>query len=235
MRKRIDRPAAAWAFYDWANSAFSTTVMAGFFPLLFKQYWCADVDAAVSTHRLGIANSLSSLGIALVAPALGAIADAGGSRKRFLLASAAIGIAATTLLFFVGSGAWAAAATLYVVAAIGFSASMIFYDSLLIDVSTPETSDYVSSYGFALGYLGGGLLFAVNILMYRMPEQFGLSDATSAARWSFLTVAAWWALFSIPLARVVQERKRDGARGWRPAGARLGEESSAQARTTSPE
>lgn len=212
MRKRIDRPAAAWAFYDWANSAFSTTVMAGFFPILFKQYWSAGVDVSESTHRLGIANSLSSLAIALVAPALGAIADAGGSRKRFLLASAAIGIVATTLLFFVGSGAWVAAAVLYVVAAFGFSASMIFYDSLLLDVSTPETSDYVSSYGFALGYLGGGLLFAINILMYRMPESFGLSDATSAARWSFLTVAAWWTLFSIPLARVVRERMSNAAR-----------------------
>lgn len=206
MRKRIDRPASAWALYDWANSAFSTTVMAGFFPVLFKQYWCAGVDAAESSYRLGLANSISSLAIALVAPALGAVADAGASRKAFLLASAAVGIAATAMLFFVGSGAWTPAAVLYVIAVFGFSASMIFYDALLIDVSTPETSDFVSSYGFALGYLGGGLLFAINILMYRMPERFGLADATSAARWSFLTVAAWWALFSIPLARVVRER-----------------------------
>jgi UMF1 family MFS transporter len=206
MRTRIDRPAAAWAFYDWANSAFSTTVMAGFFPLLFKQYWSAGVDAAQSSYHLGVANSLSSLAIALAAPTLGAIADAGGNRKRFLLTTAAIGIVATTVLFFVPSTSWLAAAVVYVIAAFGFSASMIFYDSLLLDVSTPETSDYVSSYGFALGYLGGGLLFAINILMYRMPEQFGLSDNTTAARWSFLTVAAWWALFSIPLARSVKER-----------------------------
>ncbi len=212
MRKRIDRPAAAWAFYDWANSAFSTTVMAGFFPVLFKQYWSAGVDVAESSYRLGVANSLSSLAIALVAPALGAIADAGGSRKRFLLVSALIGIVATAALFFVGSGAWVPAAVLYVAAAIGFSASMIFYDAMLLDVSTPETSDYVSSYGFALGYLGGGLLFAINILMYRMPETFGLSDGTTAARWSFLTVAGWWALFSIPLARVVQERSNAAPR-----------------------
>jgi UMF1 family MFS transporter len=207
MRTRIDRPAAAWAFYDWANSAFSTTVMAGFFPLLFKQYWSAGVDAAQSSYHLGVANSLSSLAIALAAPTLGAIADAGGNRKRFLLTTAAIGIVATTVLFFVPSTSWLAAAVVYVIAAFGFSASMIFYDSLLLDVSTPETSDYVSSYGFALGYLGGGLLFAINILMYRMPEQFGLSDNTTAARWSFLTVAAWWALFSIPLARNVRERR----------------------------
>jgi UMF1 family MFS transporter len=206
MRRRIDRPAQAWAFYDWANSAFSTTVMAGFFPVLFKQFYSAGVDAAESSYRLGVASSLSSLAIALVAPALGAIADAGGSRKRFLLASAALGVGATSLLFFIGSGQWVAAAAVFVTAAVGFSASMIFYDSLLVDVSTPETSDYVSSYGFALGYLGGGILFAINIVMYRMPELFGLSDGTTAARFSFLTVAAWWALFSLPLLRVVRER-----------------------------
>jgi len=206
MSRRIDRPAAAWALYDWANSAFSTTVLAGFFPVLFKQYWSAGVEATESSFRLGVANSVSSLAIALMAPALGAIADAGGSRKRFLLAGAAIGIVATTALFFVPSGSWETAAVLFVIAVFGFSASIVFYDALLLDVSTPETSDFVSSYGFALGYLGGGVLFAINILMYRMPERFGLSDPTAAARWSFLAVAVWWALFSIPLIRNVRER-----------------------------
>ncbi len=221
MKKRIDRPAAAWAFYDWANSAFSTTVMAGFFPLLFKQYWSAGVEATESSYRLGVANSISSLAIALVAPALGAIADAGGSRKRFLLAGAAIGIVATTALFFVPSGSWTTAAVLFVIAVFGFSASIIFYDALLLDVSTPKTADFVSSYGFALGYLGGGVLFVLNILMYRMPESFGLPDATAAARWSFLTVAVWWAVFSIPLARTVRERVSErppaGVAGGAPA------------------
>ena len=113
--------------------------MAGFFPVLFKQYYSAGVDAAESSYRLGVASSLSSLAIALIAPALGAIADAGGSRKRFLLASAALGIGATALLFFIGSGQWVAAAAVFVTAAIGFSASMIFYDALLLDVSTPKT------------------------------------------------------------------------------------------------
>ena len=213
MSRRIDRPAAAYAWYDWANSAFSTTVMAGFFPLLFKQYWSAGVAATESSYRLGVANSISSLALALVAPALGAIADAGGSRKRFLLAGAALSIVATSALFFVPSGSWATAAVLFVVAVFGFSASIVFYDALLLDVSTPQTSDYVSSYGFALGYLGGGVLFVINILMYRMPERFGLPDATSAARWSFLTVAIWWAIFSIPLMRHVRERAGNGRGG----------------------
>jgi len=213
MSRRINRPAAAYAWYDWANSAFSTTVMAGFFPLLFKQYWSAGVAATESSYRLGVANSISSLALALVAPALGAIADAGGSRKRFLLAGAALSIAATTALFFVPSGAWSIAAVLFVVAVFGFSASIVFYDALLLDVSTPQTSDFVSSYGFALGYLGGGVLFVINILMYRMPERFGLPDATTAARWSFLSVAVWWAIFSIPLMRHVRERAGTGRGG----------------------
>ncbi len=205
-RRTLDRPAFAWALYDWANSAFSTTVMAGFFPIMFKQYWSAGVDASVSSFRLGMASSLASLAIALAAPALGAIADAGGSRKRFLLTAAGVGIAGTAALFFVAAGHWAMAAAVFVIASVGFSASMIFYDALLVDVSTPRTSDYVSAFGFAVGYLGGGVLFVVNILMYRSPGTFGLATPEDAARWSFLTVAAWWALFSIPLARRVRER-----------------------------
>ncbi|HEX5132481.1 MAG TPA: MFS transporter [Candidatus Krumholzibacteria bacterium] len=207
--RSIDRPAFAWALYDWGNSAFSTTVMAGFFPLMFKQYWSSG-DASMSSFRLGLASSLASLVIALSAPALGAIADAGGSRKRFLLATAAIGIAGTAGLFFVGAGQWAMAATVFVIATIGFSASMIFYDALLMDVSTPATSDYVSAFGFAIGYLGGGVLFLLNIVMYKSPATFGIATPEDAARWSFLSVAMWWALFSIPLARAVRERAPAG-------------------------
>jgi UMF1 family MFS transporter len=192
--------------YDWANSAFSTTVMAGFVPVLFKSYWSAGVDSATSSFRLGLANSLASLVIALLAPALGAVADAGGSRKRFLLASAGIGVLASAGLALVGRGDWTTAALVYGLGVLGFSASMIFYDALLVDVSTPRTADRVSALGFALGYLGGGVLFALNVVMTQKPGWFGLPDATTAARVSFLTVAAWWALFTIPLARHVRER-----------------------------
>ena len=180
--------------------------MAGFFPIMFKQYWSAGADVSESSARLGFVSSIAGLAVALAAPALGAIADAGGSRKRFLLATAGVGIAGTAGLFFVTAGQWAAAAAVFVVATVGFSASMIFYDALLVDVSTPRTSDFVSAYGFALGYLGGGLLFLVNIVMYRSPQTFGIASPEDAARWSFLTVAVWWALFSIPLARAVREQ-----------------------------
>jgi MFS transporter, UMF1 family len=210
-QRPLDRAVASWAMYDWANSAFSTTVMAGFVPVLFKHYWNAGVDASTSSFRLGLTNSVASLVVAVIAPALGAVADAGGTRKRFLVASAGVGILATAWLFFVGQGDWTTAAAVYAVGVIGFSASMIFYDAMLVDVATPATSDRVSALGFGLGYLGGGVLFAMNVVMTQKPAWFGLADATAAARWSFLTVAVWWALFTIPLIRHVRERTSPGA------------------------
>lgn len=195
----------AWALYDWANSAYATTVMAGFFPVFFKEYWSAGVPAGESSFHLGLANSFASLVIVLLAPLLGAIADRGRSRKRFLAVGAGIGIAATGGLYFLGQGAWPAAAALYAVATIGFSASLIFYDSLIVSVTHGGRFDTVSALGFALGYLGGGVLLAVNVLMTVHPQWFGLADVTEAVRFSFVTVALWWLVFSIPLFRWVEE------------------------------
>jgi UMF1 family MFS transporter len=218
MKRPLDRAVASWAMYDWANSAFSTTVMAGFVPVLFKHYWNAGVDASTSSFRLGLTNSIASLVVAVIAPALGAIADAGGTCKRFLVASAGIGIVATAWLFLVSQGDWVTAAAIYALGVIGFSASMIFYDAMLVDVATPATSDRVSALGFGLGYLGGGVLFALNVVMTQRPALFGLADATAAARWSFLTVALWWALFTIPLVLHVRERTSPAAARDLPAG-----------------
>lgn len=200
-RKKI----VAWALYDWANSAFATTVMAGFFPIFFKQYWSASVPLTTSSFYLGAANSAESVIVAVLAPVLGAIADRGRSRKGFLFFFAALGIVATAALYLVGRGRWPAAAGLYVVAAGGFAGSLIFYDSLLVAVCGEEKVDVVSALGYALGYLGGGLLFALNVAMTLWPSRFGLADAGAAVRVSFLTVAIWWALFSIPLFRYVEE------------------------------
>jgi UMF1 family MFS transporter len=199
------RPAVAWAFYDWANSAFATTVIAGFFPLFFKQYWSAGTDATVSTFQLGAANSLASILVALCAPILGAIADRGGNKKIFLLAFAALGITMTAGLFAVAPGAWQAAIVLFVLATIGFSGSNVFYDALLVDVAIVCRRHSVSAFGFALGYLGGGLLFALNVVMILTPQTFGLVNTNSAVRLAFVVVAVWWAIFSIPLAVWVRE------------------------------
>jgi len=182
-------------------------VMAGFVPVLFKEYWGAGADASETSFRLGVTNSLASLVVALLAPALGAIADAGGNRKRFLLVCTALGVIATAWLALVARGAWLTASLVFGSGVVAFSAAMIFYDALLMDVSSPDTSDRVSARGFALGYLGGGLLFALNVFMTQKPHWFFLPDATAAARVSFVTVAVWWAMFSIPLFRHVREQR----------------------------
>lgn len=201
------RSVYAWAFYDWANSAFATTVMAGFFPLFFKTYWNAGVADTVSTFRLGVANSIASLIVVLLAPLLGAIADHMDRRKGFLLLFTALGVAMTGALHFVAAGEWQLAALCYVLAVLGFSGGNLFYDSLLVFVARPAQWDRVSALGFALGYLGGGILFAFNVLMVLNPGWFGLADAAAAVRISFLTVAVWWALFSIPVLIGVHEAR----------------------------
>ncbi len=206
-----NRPVFAWALYDWANSVFATTVMAGFFPIFFKQYWSAGADAVVSTARLGFANSLGSAFLLVAAPVLGAIADGSGARKRFLSAFTLLGVAMSAGLWLVAEGDWATASLVYVLASAGFSGAIVFYDALLVSVSGPDRYDEVSAFGFSLGYIGGGLLFAVNVAMTLWPEAFGLSGAAEAVRLAFVTVAVWWLVFSIPLFRVVAEPPRLGA------------------------
>jgi UMF1 family MFS transporter len=196
-----------WAIYDWANSAFATTVMAGFFPIFFKQYWSAGTDVNVSTAQLGFGNAAASLLVALLAPVLGAIADKGAAKKRFLLLFAYLGVLMTASLFLVQKGAWQGAIFLYVMGNIGFSGANIFYDALLPTVSSSENIDFVSGAGFSLGYLGGGLLFLVNVAMTLSPEAFGLTDASQAVRFSFLTVAVWWGGFTLFTALWVPETR----------------------------
>jgi len=203
----------SWAFYDWANSAFATTVVAGFFPLFFKDYWNSGVSAAESTLRLGNANALASLAILLAAPVLGAIADRSHGRKRFLAAFAALGVLATAALVGVAQGQWLTAAAFFVLASVGFSGSLVFYDALLPDVAAPEQLDRVSALGYALGYLGGGLLFGVNVAMVIAPAWFGLPGRAMAVKLAFVSVALWWAVFSVPLFVNVRERHKGPALG----------------------
>ena len=196
-----------WAMYDWANSAFATTVMAGFFPIFFKQYWSHGTDVNLSTAQLGFGNSLASLFVALIAPILGAIADKGSAKKKFLIFFAYLGVLMTAGLFLVQQGQWALAIFIYAMGIIGFSGSNVFYDSLLPGIVGEEKIDYVSSFGFAMGYLGGGILFLVNVLMTLMPQKFGLPDAAAAVRVSFLSVAVWWGLFTLFTIVWVPEKK----------------------------
>ncbi|MBT8117263.1 MAG: MFS transporter, partial [Gammaproteobacteria bacterium] len=205
MSSKRERQKWGWALYDWANSAFSTTVMAGFFPVFFKEYWNAGLDVTTSTFRLGMANSVASLVIVLMAPVLGAMADSMNRRKAMLFSFAFFGVLMTAGLYLVGRGDWLTAVFLYIGAVIGFSGSNIFYDSLLPFVSDEKDVDRTSALGFAVGYLGGGILLALNVLMTTYPSWFGIADAAAAVRLSFLLVAGWWLLFSMPLLLLVEE------------------------------
>ena len=196
----------SWALYDWANSAFATTVMAGFFPLFFKSFWAADLSPAESTAVIGTTNSLAGLLIILLAPFLGAYSDLGKLKKKFLAFFALLGVLSTGYLYFIPQGDWVIAASLYALAVIGFSGGNIFYDSLIASVSKQDQRNKVSSLGFSLGYLGGGLLFVINVLMYLNPAWFGLSSQSEAILWSFVSVAVWWAVFSLPLFMSVEEK-----------------------------
>tara|TARA_A100000164_G_scaffold381506_1_gene433487 strand:- start:877 stop:2145 length:1269 start_codon:yes stop_codon:yes gene_type:complete len=195
----------SWSLYDWANSTFSTTVMAGFFPIFFKQYWSTAADVTLSTWYLGLANSIASILVASLAPFLGAIADKASVKKKLLIFFAFIGVISTGSLSMVSQGYWRVAIIFYIAASVGFMSANIFYDSLLPSVAPKEKRDFVSSLGFALGYIGGAILFLINVTMYLNPEFYGIADAPTAIKISFLTVAVWWAVFSIPILIFVKE------------------------------
>ena len=195
----------AWALYDWANSAFATVVLAGFFPILFQDYWNQTAAPATASLRLGWANGLASLLLILLAPMVGAMADRAGVHKRALLAFALVGALATASLAAVPAGVWWLAAGLFVVATLSFMAANLFYDALLVSVAPRPDWHRVSGLGFALGYLGGGLVYLIGVLAVLHPGWFGLADSASAALASFLLTAMWWLVFSVPLARHVPE------------------------------
>jgi UMF1 family MFS transporter len=199
----LTRRVVAWALYDWANSAFATTVMVVFFPLFFKQYLTVGQSAATSTFWLGVTNGVASLVLALTAPWLGTLADKSGAHIRLLTLFTAIGIVPSLLLAWVSD--WHVAALLFGLASIGFWGGLTFYDSMLVKVAPRDRLDSVSGFGYALGYLGGALLLTVNVLMYGKPEWFGIADKETAVRLSFASVAVWWLVFALPLLRTRPE------------------------------
>ncbi len=201
MNKKI----FSWALYDWANSVFFTTVMAGFFPVFFKMYWALGVKPSVSTERLGWILSISGFLLAVLSPTLGVISDKRRMKKKLLFSTMVLGAFLTIGLYFVKQGDWSTPALLYGMALFMCSASCVFYDSLMTSVCREDQYDFVSSLGFSLGYLGGGLLFALNVVMFLKPELFGIANPIQAVKWSFVTVGIWWFIFTIPLMRNVPE------------------------------
>lgn len=216
-RLGLDRPELrAWAAYDWAVSALQTTVLVAVFPIFFVRVAGADVPETRATQALATANTIAALIVALLSPVLGAISDVAAAKKKMLLASMLVGVTATAGMFFIGRGDLGLAMTLFVIALVGATASVVFYEALLPHIASPAEIDRVSSAGYAIGYFGGGVLLALNLAWIQRPDWFGLPSgpelseraATLPARLAFVSVAVWWLVFSIPLFRRVPEPPR---------------------------
>lgn len=199
------RSVFSWAMYDWANSAFATTIMAAVLPLYYSKVAASGLSATEASSYWGYTNTVAMLIIAFGAPLLGAVADARSSRIRFLAFFAFFGAVMTATLFTVEENMWLFASFLYILARLGFAAANIFYDSLLPYLAQRDSIDRVSTLGYAVGYFGGGILLALNLAMIMNPGLFGFSDSGIATRWSFLTVGLWWALFTIPILKFFNE------------------------------
>ncbi|MCP4897072.1 MAG: MFS transporter, partial [bacterium] len=213
MKHEFQDPKAvrAWCLYDWANSAFATTVMAAMYPPFFRGLAiAAGVEESRATAYWGYTSALALVIIALASPIMGAAADSQGTRKRFLAVFIGLGVVATAAFVCNGETTWILAAGLYIVANIGFAGANVFYESLLPTIVRQRELDWVSSRGYAIGYLGGGLLLVVNAAWVIKPELFGIASAAVAIRLSFLSVAIWWGVFSIPILRHVPEPPGSG-------------------------
>jgi UMF1 family MFS transporter len=198
----------AWAMYDWANSAFMATVVTAVFPIYFQSVAAADLDPAQASFRFATTTFVALSITAVLSPILGAVADFAGIKKKMLATFLALGAVATACMFFMRQGDWLLAAVLFAVANIGATASFVFYDSLLPHIAGTDEMDRVSTSGYALGYLGGGVLLVVNLAWMLAPERFGIDGQELAMRLSFVSVAVWWVGFSIPLFRTVPEPAR---------------------------
>lgn len=206
----------AWAMYDWALSGLQTVITTAIFPIYFVRVAAAHLPGSGGTQLYARANTIAMLIVAVLSPILGAITDYKGNKKAFLAFFTVIGASGAAAMFFIHRGDVVLASSLFIVALIGGSGCLVFYESLLPHLASPQEMDRVSTAGYALGYLGGGLLAALNLLWIQRPAWFGLpsgenlseSDATLPVRLAFMSVAVWWILFSIPLFRRVPEPPR---------------------------
>jgi MFS transporter, UMF1 family len=202
------RELRAWAMYDWANSAFQTTIIAAIFPIYFHKVAAFGVPPAEATSKFAWATTIAILIVAMIAPLLGAIADYAAIKKKLLGIFLGIGVVATLAMYWIKTGDWMFALVLFVIGNVGVAGSIVFYESLLPHLVSDAELDKVSSAGYAVGYIGGGALLAINLLMILRPTLFGIPDAAVATRLSLASVGVWWLVFSIPLFRQVPEPAR---------------------------
>jgi UMF1 family MFS transporter len=196
----------SWAMYDWANSAFATTIMAAMFPPFYRSLVVATgLSEADATAYWAYTTSLALFLIALLAPVLGAISDHTGGKKLYIAFFVGLGVVATALFVFLGEDTYVPGSILFILGNMGFAGANIFYESLLPHIAKRDDIDQISTRGYALGYVGGGILLVINVLWYMKPAWFFMPGAGFALRVSFFSVAVWWALFSIPLFRDVPE------------------------------
>ncbi len=205
--KFLNRQVIAWAFYDWGNSAFALSVLAVLFPLFLGAYWSAGDPGTAVTSRLTWATAIASVIVSVIAPVIGAVADSGGFRTRFLFAFATFGAISTAALYIVEEGGWFWALSFYIFASIGYYSANVFYDSLIVDVCRPRYYSLVSSLGHAIGYFGGALLLTLHVWMLYTPQTFGFDDTNEVVRFAFISVGIWWVIFMMPLMFIVQESK----------------------------
>lgn len=191
----------AWAMYDWANSAFYLVVVTAVFPIFFETIAAAGLDKETATFRFSMVTGLALGLVAISAPILGALADFLAWRKRLMAGFVALGVAATGCMYFIGQGNWVLAAILFGIGNFAVATSFVFYDSLLPHIAHNEEMDRVSTAGYALGYLGSGLM-----LLAFLP---GIQeDFAAVSRLAFVGVAVWWGVFALPLFRWVPEPPR---------------------------
>ncbi|MCF6411001.1 MFS transporter [Pseudalkalibacillus salsuginis] len=199
----------SWTMYDWANSAFATTIMAAVLPIFYYDVAAKNIDKTTATAYWGYSQSIAVLIVALLAPILGAIADHSNSKMKFLRFFAYMGILASILLAFVGEGDYILASILLIAGTIGFAGGNVFYDGFLPEVASKDEIDRVSARGYAFGYIGGGILLLINLMMIMNPSWFFIPNTLLATQLSFASVGVWWFIFSIPMFRNIKEVKHE--------------------------
>lgn len=180
-------------------------MMAAVLPVYYHQVAAAGLPENLRTVYWGYTQTVGLLIVAVISPLLGAVADCLGAKKKFLAGFASLGVAGSALLYFAGEGAWAFASFAFILGHVGYGASEVFYESLLPHIARPGEVDRVSAGGYAVGYVGGGLLLAAQFAAITFPASFGLADSAEASRAAFASVALWWALFTLPLLFWVRE------------------------------